>query len=488
MTHRHHDAHAGSGAAAPTTNPPSITSQPSPTRGVSILTGDPKKAILKLSGPMIVAMFLLMVYNIVDAIWVAGLGADALAAIGFFTPVFMILIGLGNGIGSGVTAAIARHIGARDKASADNTTMHAFLITGILAIVLTGVLLACLEPLLVLIGAGPTLNLAMDYGTIVLAGTVFVLFTNIGYGILRAEGDMKRTMYALAASSVLNLVLDPFFIYTLNMGIAGAAVATVISVAAVSVVLVYWFVIQRNTYVAIHRRNFSYSPAIIKDILSVGLPASAEFMLMSLVAVVMNGLLVGIAGTDAVAVYTAGWRVIQFAMVPLIAIGTAVISVAGALFGARRMADLKVAHSYAAGIGTAAALAMSVLTWAFAPQIAMVFCYTPESAHMLPDLTAFLRTMCFFYPFVPMGIMSSNIFQGIGRGGISFILAFLRNVALIIVFAVLLGVILGKGEPGIWWGIVAGDIVGGIIAYAWAFIAIRRLNREGVQPPTNIVP
>ncbi|WP_319643073.1 MATE family efflux transporter [Methanovulcanius yangii] len=478
MTHHHTDAPPESGAAAHTTNTPSSTSQPSPTRGVSILTGDPKKAILKLSGPMIVAMFLLMVYNIVDAIWVAGLGADALAAIGFFTPIFLILIGLGNGIGSGVTAAIARHIGARDKASADNTTMHAFLITGILSIVLTVVLLACLEPLLVLIGAGPTLDLALEYGTIVLAGTVFVLFTNIGYGILRAEGDMKRTMYALAASSVLNLVLDPIFIYTLGMGIAGAAVATVISVAAVSGVLVYWFVIRRDTYVDIHRRSFSYSPVIIRDILSVGLPASAEFMLMSLVAVVMNSLLVFIAGTDAVAVYTAGWRVIQFAMVPLIAIGTAVIAVAGALYGARRISDLKVVHTYSVGIGTAASLAMSVLTWVFASQIAMVFCYTEESAHLLPELTAFLRTMCFLYPFIPIGIMSSNIFQAIGRGLTSFILAFMRNVILIIVFAALLGLVLGLGERGIWWGIIAGDVVGGILAYSWAVLAIRRLNKE----------
>jgi len=473
MTRIQPDTEGGEKAAA-TPGTPAASS----TRGVSILTGDPKNAILKLSGPMIIAMFLLMVYNIVDAIWVAGLGADALAAVGFFTPIFMILIGLSNGISSGATSAIARRIGAREKAAADNTAMHAFLITGILAVVLTVVLLLCLEPLLVLIGAGSTLSLAMEYGSIVILGTAFVLFTNIGYGVLRAEGDTKRTMYALAASSILNLVLDPIFIYTLGMGMAGAAIATVLSLAVVSVILVYWFVIQQNTYVAIHRDSFSYTPSIIRDILRVGLPAGAEFILMALVAVVLNGLLVGIAGTDAVAVYTAGWRVVNLAFVPLIAISSAVIPVAGAIYGARRTADLSVVHMYSIGIGTAVALATSVLTWIFAPQIALVFSYTPESAHLLPEVTAFLRTMCFFYPFVPMGIMSSSVFQGIGRGVTSFLLAFLRNVLLIIVFATFMGLTLGIGEAGVWWGIVAGDIVGGILAYVCAYLVIRRLNRE----------
>jgi Na+-driven multidrug efflux pump len=83
------------------------------TEGVSIVTGDPKRAILKLSGPMIVAMLLMSIYNLIDAVWVAGLGGDALAAIGFATPVFMIIVGLGSGLGAGATSAISRCIGAK---------------------------------------------------------------------------------------------------------------------------------------------------------------------------------------------------------------------------------------------------------------------------------------------------------------------------------------------------------------------------------------
>lgn len=450
------------------------------TRGISILTGDPKRAIIKLSGPMIIAMLLMSVYNIVDAIWVAGLGPDALAAIGFVTPVFMVLIGFSNGIGAGATSAIARRIGAKDREGADNTAMHALYLTVIVSVVMTACFLIFLRPVLLLIGAADTIDLALEYAYIVFGGTVFILFTNVAYGILRAEGDMKRTMYAMAVSSIINLVLDPILIYGLDMGMAGAALATVISVGLVSAVLLWWFLAKRDTYVSIHRQSFHYQPVIAADILRVGLPASGEFLLMAGVGIILNSLLVTVAGTDGVAVYTGGWRVVMFAIVPMIGITTAVISVTGALYGAKRYAELRTVHRYSTGVGTLIAIAISILTWVFAPQIAVLFAYTPESAHLLPQITAFLRTMCFFYPFVPMGMMSSGLFQGTGRGITSFILSLLRNVVFIAFFASLLALTFGLGESGAWCGIVLGDIAGGLVAFGWAAWYVQKLiTRNG---------
>ncbi|MDE4908337.1 MATE family efflux transporter [Methanogenium marinum] len=461
------------------------TAAPGTTRGVSILTGDPKRAIIKLSGPMIVAMLLMSIYNIVDAIWVAGLGPDALAAIGFVTPVFMVLIGFSNGIGSGATSAIARRIGAKDRESANNTAMHALYLTVAVSVVLTICFLVFLRPILVLVGAGTTIDLALEYANIVFAGTIFILFTNVAYGILRAEGDMKRTMYAMAVSSIVNLILDPILIYGLDMGMAGAALSTVISIGLVSAILIYWFLGKRDMYVSIHRKSFHYQRAIIADILKVGLPASGEFLLMAGVAIILNGLFVTVAGTDGVAVYTGGWRVVMFAIVPMIAISAAVISVTGALYGAKRYGDIQTVHFYSVWLGTVIAIAISILTWIFAPQIATLFAYTPESAHLLPQLTAFLRTMCFFYPFVPMGIMSSSIFQGTGRGPTSFVLSFFRNIVFIAFFASLLAITFGLGESGAWWGIVLGDVAGGLFAFTWASLYVKKLIKKNGNKRSN---
>src|SRR5512136_2690006 len=234
--------------------------------GIALLMGDPKKAIIKLSGPMIVAMFLMSTYNIVNAIWVAGLGSNALAAVGFVTPLFMILLGLSNGLGAGVASAISRRIGAKDKTGADNAAVHALLLVLILSAVFTIPLILLTGPIVSLFGAGETAGLATEYGQIVFLGMVLILFTNISYAILRAEGDTRRAMYVMGASSVLNMVLDPLLIYTAGMGIAGAAWGMVISLIAVSVVLLYWFFIKKDTYVTISFLAFFWDKKTVRDI------------------------------------------------------------------------------------------------------------------------------------------------------------------------------------------------------------------------------
>ncbi|HEX3001744.1 MAG TPA: MATE family efflux transporter [Methanoregula sp.] len=290
--------------------------------GIALLMGDPKKAIIKLSGPMIIAMLLMSTYNIVNAIWVAGLGSDALAAVGFITPLFMVLIGIGSGLGAGTASVISRRIGAKDKVGADNAAIHAIILTLVFSVVLTVPLILLTGPIVTLFGAGETTPLAVAYGQVVFLGMVLILFTNIAYAILRAEGDAKRAMYVMGASSVLNMVLDPLLIYTAGMGIAGAAWGMIISLLLVSGVLLYWFFVKKDTYVTLAWKDFTWDKRTLKDILGVGLPASSEFFLMSIIAIFINGLLVLTAGTDAVAIYTAGWRVVFFAIIPLVGIST----------------------------------------------------------------------------------------------------------------------------------------------------------------------
>ncbi len=458
---------------------PDIPSGRDNTEGIAILMGDPKKAIVKLSGPMIIAMFLMSTYNIVNAIWVAGLGSDALAAVGFITPIFMALIGIGSGLGAGVASVISRRIGAKDKPAADNAAVHAILITLILSVVLTVPLILFTGPIVHLFGAGEVAGLATEYGQVVFLGMILILFTNVAYAILRAEGDARRAMYVMAASSILNMILDPLLIYTAGMGIAGAAWGMIISLVVVSGVLLYWFFAKRDTYVTISYRAFCWEKKTVRDILGVGLPASFEFFLMAILAIFINGLLVATAGTDAVAIYTAGWRVVFFAVIPLIAISTSVISVAGAAYGARQFAKIRTAHTFSVSLGIAISLVISAITFIFAHQIAVIFTYSPDSAHLAPEIAAFLATMCFFYPFIPPGIMSGSVFQATGKGMTSLIISVLRNLVFIAVFAYLFGIVLGFGEHGIWWGIVAGDIIGGTVAFLWARAYISRLIANG---------
>lgn len=447
------------------------------TAGVSLLLGEPEKAIRTLSGPLIIAMLLYSTYNIVNAIWVAGLGSDALAAVGFISPLFLVLIGLGNGLGAGTTSAIARKIGAGDLQGANNAAVHAIILTVIISALVTIPLVLWTTEIALLFGAGKTAELCGEYGRVVFGSTILLLLTSVGSAILRAEGDTKRAMYLMALSALMNMVLDPLLIYTAGMGIAGAAWGMVISQIFVAVILVYWFFGKKDTYISVSRSSFAYQKQTMQDILGVGIPASLEFFLMSLLAIIINGLLVSVAGTDAVAVYAAGWRVVIFAIIPLAAIGTSVISVAGAAFGGRRYEKLPIILNYSVKTGLMVAVSLSVITWLFANQIATIFTYSPESIHLAPSIAAFLATMCFFYPFVPPGIMSGSLFQGVGKGMTSLTLNVFRNLLFIAVFAYLFGIVLGYGEHGIWWGIVAGDILGGTLAIIWAKVYLSRLLR-----------
>ena len=136
-------------------------------KNIEMITGDPKKAIIKLSIPMMLSMLLIMLYNIADSIWVAGIGAKALAALGFITPLFMVLIGLGSGIGAGANSLIARYIGANNFKQANNAGLHGILLSVIVSVIFTILIEGFMVPILQFMGAGHTIQYAMDYSYII---------------------------------------------------------------------------------------------------------------------------------------------------------------------------------------------------------------------------------------------------------------------------------------------------------------------------------
>ena len=154
---------------------------------IEMITGDPKKAINKLSLPIIASMFLIFANNIIDSIWVAGLGSDALAALGYITPLFLILVGFGNGIGAGGNSLISRYIGAEDRKNANNAAIHNLILGIIISAIVTIIFLLIMEPLLRIMGAGSVIGYATDYGSIIFATTIAVLLPPIVGGAFRAE-------------------------------------------------------------------------------------------------------------------------------------------------------------------------------------------------------------------------------------------------------------------------------------------------------------
>ena len=442
---------------------------------VDVMLGNPKRALLKLSLPLIVSLLISSFYNLIDAAWVSGLGVDALAGVGFFTPIFMVLVGFGNGLGAGASFAISKYIGEENKLKADNASIHSILLDIIVSLVLTIALLVFLNPILKIMGAGQTINYAADYGMILLIGSIFIILSNALYGVFRGEGDSKRPMYAMIASAILNIILDPIFIYTLNLGVRGAAIATLISAVFVILILIYWFYIKKDTYLKPNLSNFNFNKDISRDIIKVGIPASIQLLNNAFFAAVFSALLVYVGSTDSVAVYSTGWRIVIITTTPLLAIGTALISVIAANFGAKNYKNIQVAHRYAMKVSLMLAVVVMVFTNVFAGEVSSIFTSGGSSARISAELTSFIAWIVIYYPTMAVGVPSTYVFQGIGKGITAMFQTIMRETGFTIFFAVLFAVVLNYGVWGAWMGIVLGEIVSNNLTGIWADLEIKKL-------------
>jgi len=300
-----------------------------------MLLGNPKKAIIKLSIPMIVAMSVHTLYSFVDGLWVAGLGPDALSAVGFTFPFFFMLMALSAGIGVGGSSAVSRMIGAKNKSGADAVASHSMVLMFFASLVIALPFFIFAPAIFARLGAGPVAGMAGEYARILFGGTLVIFFGQVAAALLRGEGDVKRAMVVMMISSGLNILLDPVFIYLLKLGVPGAAWATLISICISSGYLFYVFFIKKDTYVTIKFRGFRFRKVILADILKVGIPASLQQLSMASAMLILNLIAVKVGGTDGVAIFTIGWRVVMFATLPLMGLATAVVSVSGAAFGGK---------------------------------------------------------------------------------------------------------------------------------------------------------
>ena len=457
------------------------------TEGVKTLLDEPKKAIIRLALPMIVAMSVQTIYNFVDAIWVSGLGADALSAVGFFFPFFFMTMAIATGIGLGGGSAISRRIGARDKRGADNVAVHTVVIMFLAAVFLTVPLFIFAEKIFTLLGAGRTLAMAVSYARIMFVGTLIIFFANIANAILRSEGDVKRAMFAMVLGAVINIVLDPIFIYTFGLGVAGAAWATILSLFITSLLLFNWLFLKKDSYVSFNFSKFRFNREIVRDILRVGLPASAQQLSMSFTMLMINLILVRVGGTDGVAIYVTGWRVATIAILPLLGIATAVVSVSGAAFGQGAFKKINIAFMHALKIGIIIEVVVGIAVFFLAPQITAVFTRAQGASQIASDLIVFLRIMCFFYPATAFGMFSSSMFQGVGKGTNALIATIIRTVLLTLLFTALFAFILEMGLMGVWFGIVMGNTIGAVVAFLWAKSYIRGLSATMRKVETPVV-
>lgn len=446
------------------------------TDGIETLLGDPKRAVRRMTLPLVVALLAQTVYNLIDAVWVAGLGPDALAAVGLVFPVFFILIGLANGLGIGASAVVARRIGADDREGADSAARHSIWIAVVVSLILTVPLLTYADVIFSFVGGGEVEAMTLEYGRVIFLGTIIIFMATLTNSLLRAEGAVKRAMAIMIFASILNIILDPIFIYTLGLGVAGAAWASLLAFTIATLVTLYWYLPGKGSYLNIGMRGFRYCSATTWDILRIGIPSAAEMIVLSISAFILNMVVIQFGGVDGVAIFSSGWRLLQLAMIPYLGIAGALVPICAAAYGAKRYDKLSEAFSYSNRLTFISMALLAAALGIFAYESVILFTYAEETAHLADGMVLFLRISVLFLPFIGVGGVAAAMFQGIGMANRALIGTILRNLILTLIPAYMLGARVGL--VGIWWGQTLGEIAGSVLVLAWGWLTLRAMMAE----------
>ncbi|MFZ7121444.1 MAG: MATE family efflux transporter [Eubacteriaceae bacterium] len=383
-----------------------------------------KNAILKLAIPTMMGMIIQTVYNLTDTFFIGKLNdPNQVAAISICFPIFMIIQALGNLFSTGGASFISRMLGEKEYEKANKGAAISYYSSIIMAVFTSIVILIFINPIINMIGASDqTFQLAKEY-LIIIAVFSFVLVLQVSLsGILRAEGGAKEAMNGMVLGTLINIVLDPIFILGFDMGVNGAAIATVIG-NAVGVAYFLSIFIRQKSILRISWKYFSFDKTIYADILKIGAPASLSNILMSVVSAYSN-FIAASYGDVVVASFGIVMRISSMAFMLVFGLALGYQPLAGYCYGSkdytRLMKGLKVTVLY----GTYVALFFAVVTFIFSKQLIMVFIGNVE---VIEIGSRIMRAFAIPMPFIGIQMTIMVSFQAMGKGMQSLIISIGRQ-------------------------------------------------------------
>ena len=432
---------------------------------------NPSKSLWTLAIPIIAGMGIQTLYSIVDMIFIGMLSGEAIAAVAFNFPIFFFVMGISFGLGSGVTASIARFIGSDDKVNADNAAEHAIVMAFVISALLTSLGLLYGKQILVNIGCTPeVLPQAWEYLKVSCYGISFGVFSGFFRSILAGEGDMKFPMILAGIGTVLNIILDPIFIFTLNFGVSGAAWATTISQMIICIIFIYMLFFKDHAYVQFKLRDFNPSYFILVDIIKVGLPASMSMIVMAIGQLLFN-IMLATFSTDAVAAYQIAGRIDMVVFLPIFGIASALTTMVGMFFGANEIDKIRFITRYGISSSFIITSVGSIILYVFAPFIISGF--TDET--VIKNIAVnYLRVISLLFPFISIGLTIGRILQGLGLGMPSLIITTIRVIGVAGPLAYYFIYILDKPVEWMWYAMFISGIIATIISIVWLKIAFRK--------------
>lgn len=436
--------------------------------------------LLRLSLPSTFAMFINALYNVVDAIFVGrGVSRDALGGLAVAFPLQMIIMSIGFLIGLGTASLISRSLGAKDYEKAKYALGNAITSGVIIAIILTILVLLNLDRLILLFGATPELTqYAKDYLSIIMLSAVFMIMAIISNNIIRAQGNATMAMISMVSGAVLNIALDPLFIFVFKMGIKGAALATAISQTLTFIVGISYIFSKRST-IHISWNHLVIKLSVIREIVAVGFSGFIRQVAGSVVVAILNNVINTVTGDLAtlyISIFGVINRIITFMLMPMFGVVQAFLPIAGFNFGAKKYIRVKEAVKITLliliGIGSVATL----IIFLFTKGIIGVF---TDDLQLIDKGYLILRTVVIATPFVGFQIISAVLFQALGKAKPALFLALLRQLILLIPLLIILPKILGVN--GIWMSFPISDAASVMISFLLLKREVSIINKMHLQ-------
>lgn len=436
-------------------------------------TGSIGRLLVRLAVPTIMAQLINALYNIVDRMYIghmANIGDVALTGVGVTFPIIMLISAFSALVGMGGAPLASIELGKKDTARANGILNNAFVALVFMAVLLTALFLALGRPMLLLFGASETtLPYALDYISIYVCGTLFVMLALGLNAFITGQGFAKVGMMTILIGAVLNIVLDPIFIFVLGLGVRGAALATILS-QAVSAAWVVKFLCGKKTVLRLQVRQMRPRRDILVPVLSLGISPFIMQSTESLVMVVLNSGLQRYGNDLYVGAMTIISSVMQVMQMPLMGLGQGAQPIISFNYGAGDYARVKQTYRLLFRVSFIASITMCLLTELFPHVFISIFNNDPE----LMGIT--VRTLRIYMSGVFMSgvqFCCQQSFMAMGQAKTSLFLALLRKIILLIPLAVVLPMIFGTPES-----IFVAEPIADIIAASVTGLMFLRFTRK----------
>ena len=438
------------------------------------------KALMALGMPIMIGMLINALYNLVDAYFVSGLGKSQMGAISVVFPLGQVVVGLGLMFGNGAASYLSRLLGRGDKDTADkvaSTALYSSILIGAIIILLSAIFL---KPILVMLGATETIMpYALTYARIYVLSCIFNVFNVTMNNIVSSEGAAKTTMCALLLGAVLNIGLDPLFIYTLDMEVEGAAIATAIS-QMVSMLVYLTYVLRKKSVFSFSIKEFSPTRQMVTEILKIGVPTLVFQLLTSLSIALINRVSSNygdsvIAGMGAVTRITSMGTLVVFGFLK------GFQPIAGFSYGAKKFDRLREAIKTSIIWSTSFCLVVGLVMAVFSTQIISQF--TEEDTQMV--LAGQKSLFANGITFILFGFYTvySSLFLALGKGAACFFLGACRQGICFVPVILLLPMVWGMN--GILYAQPIADVISVVITVFMALHLHRELSMAEKQAMSN---